>query len=123
MNNIELLMADISARLPYNAKVIVNGHEGTYTVTEIANDGRLVLLDSSNSKCYTSIRNVKPYLFPLSSMTRKQKEEMFDAMGMEEDNPVLTSSHQLDWLLINGFDIRGLIKKELAINALNYKAL
>lgn len=121
MNNIELLMADISARLPYNAKVIINGHEGIYTVTEIANDGRLVLLNSSNSKCYTSINNVKPYLFPLSSMSRKQKEEMFDAMGMEEDNPVLTSSHQLDWLLINGFDIRGLIKKELAINA--YKAL
>jgi hypothetical protein len=73
--------------------------------------------------CSISIDNVskiKPYLFPMSSMTDEQKKEY--ALVMSGNN--LSYSHLLgmsaeDWLNKNHFDYRGLIDKGLAIDATN----
>lgn len=62
---------------------------------------------------------IKPYLFPLSSMTETQKEEYAHILVMSSN---LAYSQLLgitveDWLNKNHFDYRGLIEKGLAIDA------
>ena len=79
--------------------------------------------------------DIKPYLFPLSSMTEEQKEELenlgwyFDNFEIHNVNECLGTyreyvSHSdcfalIDWLNKNHFDYRGLIEKSLAIDATN----
>lgn len=66
------------------------------------------------------VSKIKPYLFPLSSMTDEQKKEY--ALVMSGNN--LSYSHLLgmsaeDWFNKNHFDYRGLIDKGLAIDCTN----
>ena len=74
-----------------------------------------------------NISNTKPYLFPMSSLKEEQKEELvrkrlgyyqvFEGAGriffFEKGYEVY------DWLNEHHFDYRGLIEKELAIDATN----
>lgn len=69
------------------------------------------------------ISKIKPYLFPLSSMTKEQEKEYEETLGVvinidngtvfEEDK----TYHTLDWLNKNHFDYRWLIEDGLAIDA------
>lgn len=71
----ELLLKDLCARLPYNPLVEYKGE--SYNVLGIAH-GRLVLCKpfmSYTLKENPLVEEVKPYLFPLSSMTEEQKKE------------------------------------------------
>ena len=77
--------------------------------------------------------HVKPYLFPLSSMTEEQKEELKDLISQETNILIeqlknddcgidcgkyhFHSTLELEWLLKNQFDFRGLIEKGLALDA------
>ena len=66
------------------------------------------------------IKDVKPYLFHLSSMTEEQKEEY--KQFLEDIDGYVYSIDcvpQIDWLNKNHFDYRGLIEKGLAIDATN----
>lgn len=56
---------------------------------------------------------IKPYLFPLSSVTEEQQIDLtkFVANGISGENIVY------DWYNKNHFDYRGLIPKGLAIDA------
>ena len=55
------------------------------------------------------LSEVKPYLFPLSSMTEKQKIEL---------TCIIDSDYaKIDWYNKNHFDYRGLIPKDLANDA------
>lgn len=70
----ELLLKDISARLPYNVKCTyydkcVN-EEDKGTITGMQNGTYFVI----DGVCI-DVENVKPYLFPLSSMTEEQRKE------------------------------------------------
>ena len=60
----------------------------------------------------------KPYLFPLSSMTDEQEEEYND-LNCYELGCFPHTEEALDYLIKNHFDYRGLIEKELAIDATN----
>ena len=68
--------------------------------------------------CGISVDNVskiKPYLFPLSSMTEEQEKEcqqIKHSYYYDDDSFVL-----FDWYNKNHFDYRGLIEKGLAIDA------
>ena len=62
-----------------------------------------------NADELTYFGDIRPYLFPLSSMTDEQLEE-FEKCG-------LASYHDYDWYNKNHFDYRGLIEKGLAIDA------
>ena len=82
---------------------------------------------------YVEIETVKPYLFPISSMTEKQREEFLNIQSEErkilldalikyryekEDKiPIIPPQKQIDWLNANNFDYRGLIPMGLAIDA------
>ena len=116
-----LLIKDLSARLPYAVTVEhTSGFRGTLhdiTVHHMYDDNDNVY----DAICYTDffgdedsiyIEYFKPYLFPISSMTEEQKEDMIkSSCGIGSDKNVF------DWYNKNHFDYRGLIEKGLAIDA------
>ena len=106
----ELLLLDLCARLPYNVKVLYNNE--VFNVDYISAIYEEIKLDIPDN--YTiNISEVKPYLFPLSSMTEEQKSQYnFYSRVAFADVSLL-----IDWLNKNYFDYRGLIKKGLAIDA------
>lgn len=103
----ELLLKDICARLPYNAKVeITNPSTGT-KIRKLDAIALGVVKGFANG--YITDTVIKPYLFPLSSMTEKQKIEL---------TCIIDSDYaQIDWYNKNHFDYRGLIPKGLALDA------
>lgn len=62
-----------------------------------------------------NVSKIKPYLFPLSSMTEEQKSQYSFFLTRIIDG--YDSSLLIDWLNKNHFDYRGLIPMELAIDA------
>ena len=123
----DLLLKDLCARLPYGVKVLVdNKHWCDF-------DGRTpskLTFDNSYRLLYvgTDLGYVKPYLFPLSSMTEGQKYTCpigvanLEAFIKNEPWTYLELSPDsilrfVDWLNKNHFDYRGLIEKGLAIDA------
>ena len=64
-----------------------------------------------------NISKIKPYLFPLSSMTEEQKQEYQYITERWMYDTSYSISDSIDWLNKNHFDYRGLIEKELAIDA------
>ena len=133
----ELLLKDLCARLPYNPMVEYKGE--SYNVLGITH-GRLVLCTpfmSYTLNVHPLVEEVKPHLFPLSSMTEEQKEEL-ENLGWYFDNFEIHNVNEyfgtyryreyvahsdcfelIDWLNKNHFDYRGLIEKGLAIDCTN----
>lgn len=135
----ELLMRDLSCRIPYG--VIVNVYRmPNVKLTSVSWYDEVSVEDSVG---LYPISEVKPYLFPLSSMTDEQKIEFYKFFeeGITESanetrqwlrtkradetmRPITIAYvmvHELviEWLNKNHFDYRGLIKKGLAIDATN----
>ena len=63
-----------------------------------------------------SVSKIKPYLFPLSSMTEEQEKE-YNNLNCYELGCFPHSEEALDYLTKNHFDYRYLIEKGLAIDA------
>ena len=104
--NKELLIKDLCTRLPYGVKVPVK--------EDYAYDGKIISGMTKGGLVYINpfsykIKDIKPYLFPISSITDEQIEycQKLDIAG------------KVDWLNAHHFDYRGLIDKGLAINATN----
>ena len=110
----DLLLKDLCARLPYGVKV----QDTYYNSFEPAS---IWLLDLNAQKVrlfadegYQSIEYIKPYLFPLSSMTEEQKREEYKLMNSN----FYTSTVELpDFYYKNHIDYRGLIPMGLAKDA------
>lgn len=115
--NKNLLLQDLCKRLPYGVKCNV-GEETPYTLNKIEIDnvnGHLFdFVEKKNGlDMQVYLSEIKPYLFPLSSMDKKQKKYI-------RDNNTFGATHELfDWFDKNHFDYRGLIEKGLAIDATN----
>ena len=106
----ELLLTDLTVRLPYGVKVQYNNE--IYNIDYISALYEEVKLDIPNN--YTiGISEVKPYLRPMSSMTDEEKL-MYEGLMIGTDN-ISYMLDIIDWLLKNHFDFRGLIPKGLAI--------
>jgi hypothetical protein len=133
----DLLLKDLCARLPYGVKCNV-GDDKPYTLSRIEIDDKNgFLLDFKEKKdgldMQVYLSEVKPYLFPLSSMTEEQRNEflniqseerkiLFDALvkyryEKEDKIPIIPSQKHIDWLTKNNFDYRGLIEIGLANDA------
>ena len=113
----ELLLKDLSARLPYEVKVQYNNE--IYNVDYISVLYEEVKLDIPDN--YTvGISEIKPYLRPMSSMTEEEKNEYLNTfkksiIGTDEEDGRVWTVSSIDWLNKHYFDYRGLIEKGLAI--------
>lgn len=136
-NEKDLLLKDLSSRLQYGVKIsITTWNEDTMEyedkVDEVYSINKDGYIRTANEDYEFEIEDVKPYLFPLSSMTEDQKDELdklgwyFDNFGIDniddyhDDKEVVTHilcSELVDWLNKNRFDYRGFIPIELANDA------
>ena len=123
----ELLLKDLSARLPYGVVVetqLVNAPRAKFPALRVL---------KSHMLCdfMQTVDNVirKPYLRPMSSMTEEEKREIYNWLVENDVDYFDFSKLRLDeiiisfdssWLLVNWlnahhFDYNGLIPKGLAI--------
>ena len=110
----ELLLKDLPCRIPYGVFVKIDRMSKIVKLTSISCYGEVSVDDGSNY--LYPISEVKPYLFPLSSMTDEQEKEFNDLNCYELDIfPHIEKA--LDYLLKNHFDYRFLIDEGLAIDA------
>ena len=146
----ELLIKDLCARLPYGVKVALKNN-GAYHHDNVAKKGDITIdrLKGFNGRYFSiyhdnpldwdwydsdvDVEDIKPYLFPLSSMTEEQYEKFIIISGWDSDiedarrGKVSCIGYvgldyiydTIDWLNKNHFDYRGLIEKGLAIDATN----
>lgn len=136
----QLLLKDLSARLPYGVKCIV-----TKSRTEEGQKGdvgKIGWVSLEGVDCigdrepfFSEFGNFKPYLFPLSSLTEEQRnnirellldtQKKFSPYGEINtkgcDNLFICSVKQsnalINYCLTNHLDINGLIEEGLAIDA------
>ena len=124
----DLLLEDLCARLPYGVKVHAKYTDLGETievdgiVKMIDDDGVVgieVIYDTSSAWTYVQIDNIKPYLFPLSSMTEEQTEELIKLIntGQNDNNEFMRSLCRIEFYHVNHLDYRGLIPKGLAKDA------
>ena len=116
----ELLLKDLCARLPYHTRVKVWLKDGTTEegALDLEHNYGDVLRDAFY---YDKIVKIKPYLFPLSSMTEEEKEEycslqqkvIYNGQGLVN----LDVMEYVDWCYKHHIDINELIPMSLAIDA------
>lgn len=125
----ELLLKDLCARLPYGVKVQVDSkhwcdfNSSIPSKLTFENSYRLLFVG-------TNLGYVKPYLFPLSSMTEEQLKDVKSVLHQEiidiyencsEERKVpeypQTWYYVQNWYNAHHFDYQGLIEKGLAIDA------
>ena len=130
----ELLLKDLCARLPYGVKVAFFNEDLTYH----AEPKTLIQIECINNLGYshlededgntTIIEFVKPYLFPLSSMTEEQKKKYnflkhevfvchYEYGDVVEEIELYESPESFVYLIENHFDYYGLIPMGLANDA------
>lgn len=127
--NIELLIKDLCARLPFNNHLVEYKDE-KYNVLGIAH-GRLVLCKPFMSYTLNEhplVEDVKPYLFPLSSITDEQEREL-SKLGVSYGEYALHDDIRglgimvdeayifFEFCYKHHIDFLGLIEKGLAIDA------
>lgn len=71
-NEKDILLKDLCARLPYDVKV--NCNDKVYNFSSIYGFNICVLSNDNEANAFTTA-GLKPYLFPLSSMTEEQRLE------------------------------------------------
>ena len=110
LNNQEkdLLLQDLCARLPYKVKIQCINSDNETVIEELFTIG--IEEDSFDCNLIEYV-SVKPYLFPLSSMTEEQKTEWIYIDYYADHHEAV------DWLNKNHFDYRGLIPMGLANDA------
>lgn len=113
----DLLLKDLSARLPYGVKCQIDtGDADVYvdTLATITIDGCVCFMETIDTEDALEYDNIKPYLFPLSSMT---EEQLLELASISFENSIDSSIKTLDWCYRNHIDIRGLIPAGLANDA------
>ena len=122
-NEKDLLLKDLCYRLPYGVKAQVYNHWRDDIQDET------ITIENLHQLIETfSIKDIKPYLFPLSSMTEDQKNEYYsivnyissdDTENWKEGEFIYVDqfSSLIHFYHINHLDYLGLIPKGLAIDA------
>ena len=110
----QLLLIDLSARLPYKVK-------GIYARTDIKNLSICEITTHLYGEMEESFNGKEkyefiPYLRPMSSMTPDERFE-YDELNHFYTKGLTFNVDEIDWLNAHHFDYRGLIEKELALEA------
>ncbi len=113
----ELLLKDLCARLPYGVKCKVVKYDIDGEMLFIRN-GLELTIDNVKELVTNNMYEIKPYLFPLSSMTVRQGEEFAATLKyLHAEEIDIWTLDTYDWCNKNNFDYRGLIPMDLAIDA------
>ena len=108
----QLVLKDLCARLPYHVRCKVWLKDGTTEEgpLDLQHNYGDVLRDAF---FYHEIKDIKPYLRPLLSMTEEEKVKLLlsQIYAFVHYNEIA----KMDWLNEHHFDYRGLIDKGLAI--------
>ena len=134
----DLLLQDLCSRLPYGVKIELTNSWG-YHHENIAKKGDITIdtlkgfsgkyftinhdnpLDWSWADSEIEVEDIKPYLFPMSSMTGVEVLEYIslkESIIASDDITYSFETHEsIDWLNKNKFDYRGLIPMGLAKDA------
>ena len=140
--DIQLLLKDLCARLPYGVKVHYDmSADPCWDDDPIGDDNlRGFSCGSFELDCADgiSVENIKPYLRPMSSMTEEEQKEFGNLVGLWKYKETshfanclpnlsgefgktliteVTTVKAIDWLNSHHFDYRGLIEKGLALEA------
>ena len=130
----ELLLKDLCARLPYGLKVKCEKYSFPVTILYSGNIDEVKFKETGGIE---NICTIKPYLFPFSSMTEGQKEELNKKFNVRFSGKDIYSIHHhsegcwdddleldlqdwlwfINWCYKNHFDIYGLIPMGLALDA------
>ena len=128
----ELLLKDLSARLPYGVKCVFYSKDGYIpsTIIKIDIDNELVSHkpDGQSLVYVYPVEEIISYLRPISSMTEEEKQEMSDGSSLAFESALngisgycpetmAYSAFNVDFCLTHHLDYRGLIKKGLALEA------
>ena len=135
----QLLLKDLCARIPYHTLVQLNpgayNKPETCLLTGVHGEKVHLNVDSDPFK----INSIKPYLRPLSNMTKEEEKELKSTLpfgisfswDVNNEFIIYTDSEYdgdhyfscfvdiQDWLNAHHFDFRGLIEKGLAIDCTN----
>lgn len=118
----DLLLNDLCARLRYGVKIYVQ----SWDEREMEYIDKVDVLYSVNGDEYIksvnedydfSVEDIKPYLFPLSSITEEQKKELQSLMISDSYGILYHTLESFNYMCKNNIDFRGLIPKGLAIDA------
>ena len=107
----ELLLKDLCARLPYGVKAMEHEDEPPFTIV-----GYECLYFCDDNGWEYKVDEIKPYLFPFSSMTEEQKQE-YELTTIKDGIMTVWTNETYDCLNKHHIDYRGLIPKGLAIDA------
>ena len=107
----DLVMKDLCSRLPYGVYVQIVDRVGfTHTLVE---------LNPEVIQKMWSYKSIKPYLRPMSSMTEEEKIQYWGRNHNSNTGCdfINVAPQLIDWLNAHHFDYRGLIEKNLALEA------
>ena len=110
-NSKQLLLKDLTARLPYGVKIELSWWEmGEWTSIDTTLEAEFIedLINDEDIE-------IEPYLRPMSSMTEEEKL-MYEGLMIGTDN-ISYMLDVIDWLNAHHFDYRGLIEKGIAIDS------
>lgn len=105
----QLLLKDLSARLPYGVKCDCK-HDHAIIPTRVDIEDLTVYYADCDE--WEDIEYCKPYLRPMSSMTEEEEREFEETLQYTQ-----YTLESYDWLNAHHFDYRGLIEKGLALEA------
>lgn len=106
----ELLLKDLSARIPYR---IICNVEYVGNVIDLTIPLNTDLLDEFiNYKC-----ELKPYLRSMSSMTEEERKEHRNTMSVVNESFYVESLETFDFYNKHHIDYRNMIGKDLALEA------
>ena len=108
----KLVLKDLCSRFPYGVMALTEKGKGHICDINLTIFGAKIEININPTVRDTfSINDVKPYLFPLSSMTKKRLEELSEYIDIKNAYVAveLLNSHYIDY--------RCLIEKGLAIDA------
>ena len=116
----QLLLKDLCARVPYGVKINESA-QGDFTVIGLTSERVFTTCETEGCHNDFPIECIKPYLFPISSMTDEEQRTLDSMCNGVEMVSRLSGLKMFDkafnWLNENRFDYRGLIEKGLAIDA------
>ena len=119
----ELLLQDLSARLPYGVICFAPDDEfgdigKLWCIEPFEDTDPQITVQYPKGNTITKFcSEVKPYLCPMSSMTKEERKEFNNILEFQYYSDDSQMCESTDWLNKNHFDYRGLIGKGLALPA------